>query len=153
MPIVGEVFQNTKNEESLHEKSNTNQHLHDICRHIAGSHCCTAETKHNIVKQLYSNKKKLKKLTVPGNQKYIRGGYDTEQGLDEVICARARCIRSQKKQRTQGECFPDQKSEASHSPSKAMASTWLASHYRLGETRDGPTLPTISIIFQRQVTH
>ena len=70
-----------------------------------------------------------------------------------MICARARCIRSQKKQRAQGLRFPDQKCEASHSPSKATASAWLASHYRLGETRDGPTLPTMSIISQRPLTH
>ena len=27
----------------------------DICIHIADSLCCTAETKHNFVKQLYPN--------------------------------------------------------------------------------------------------
>ena len=49
-----------------------NQHLHDICIHIAGSLCCTAETNATLQSKYTSIKKKLKKLIVPGNQKYTR---------------------------------------------------------------------------------
>ena len=50
-----------------------NQHLHDTCIHIAGSLCCTAETNTTLQSNYTSiKKKKLKKLIVPGNQKYTR---------------------------------------------------------------------------------
>ena len=40
---------------------NKTQERGDICKHIANSLCFTAETKPNIVKQLYANKNYLKK--------------------------------------------------------------------------------------------
>ena len=49
-----------------------NQHLHDICTHIAGSLRCTAETNATLQSNYTKLKKKLKKRIVPGNQKYTR---------------------------------------------------------------------------------
>ena len=40
---------------------NKTQERGDICKHIANSLCFTAETKPNIVNQLYANKNYLKK--------------------------------------------------------------------------------------------
>lgn len=44
----------------------------DICMLRADSHCCTAESKYNIVKQLYSNFK-INKIGATSKKRKMRG--------------------------------------------------------------------------------